>query len=58
MTGGVFADVGGYDGVTGSNTLFFEQRRGWSGLLVEPSPANLAAARAVRRCPCLGTIAS
>lgn len=58
MTGGVFADVGGYDGVTGSNTLFFEQRRGWSGLLVEPSPANLAAARAVRRCSCLGVAAA
>lgn len=54
MRGGVFADIGGYDGVTGSNTLFFESRRGWSGILVEPSPAQLAAARAVRRCPCLG----
>ncbi|SFI77341.1 FkbM family methyltransferase [Albimonas pacifica] len=54
MTGGVFADIGGYDGVTGSNTLFFESRRGWSGVLVEPSPARLETARAVRRCPCFG----
>lgn len=54
LAGGVFADVGGYDGVTGSNTLFFEQRRGWTGLLVEPAPDKLAAARALRRCPCLG----
>lgn len=52
-TGGVFVDVGGYDGVTGSNTLFFEQFRGWSGLLVEPVPANHARAAALRRCPCL-----
>lgn len=52
-TGGVFVDVGGFDGVTGSNTLFLEQFRGWSGVLVEPVPANHARAAAVRRCPCL-----
>lgn len=51
--GGVFVDIGGYDGVTGSNTLFFEQYRGWSGILVEPVAAQLARARLVRRCPCL-----
>lgn len=50
---GTFADVGGYDGVTGSNTLFLESRRGWTGILVEPVPAQLARARAARRCPCL-----
>ncbi|TNC51586.1 FkbM family methyltransferase [Rubellimicrobium rubrum] len=48
-----FADIGGYDGVTGSNTFFLEQRRGWTGLLVEPVPAQLALARMVRRCDCL-----
>lgn len=51
--GGVFVDVGGYDGVTGSNTLYFEQFRGWHGLLVEPVPSNHARAVALRRCPCL-----
>ena len=50
--GGVFVDVGGFDGVTGSNTLFFEQFRGWTGLLAEPVPASHARAAAVRRCPC------
>lgn len=34
---GVFADVGAFDGITGSNTLFFE-RLGWTGFLVEPDP--------------------
>lgn len=53
-TGGVFVDVGGYDGVTGSNSLFFEMFRGWSGVLVEPAPTQLRKAEAVRRCPCLG----
>lgn len=52
--GGSFVDIGGYDGTTGSNTLFFEFWRGWTGVLVEPVPAQLARARAVRRCPCLG----
>lgn len=51
--GGTFVDVGGYDGVTGSNTLFFEVFRGWTGVLVEPVPDQRAAAEAVRRCPCL-----
>ncbi|ROU03226.1 FkbM family methyltransferase [Histidinibacterium lentulum] len=53
-SGGVFVDVGGYDGVTGSNTLFFEETRGWTGVLVEPVPAMLDRARVRRRCPCLG----
>lgn len=52
--GGTFADIGGYDGVTGSNTLYLEQWRGWTGVLVEPVPAQLAKARALRRCDCLG----
>ena len=52
--GGTFVDVGGYDGFTGSNSYFFEAWRGWSGVLVEPVPAQLAKAKADRRCPCLG----
>lgn len=51
---GVFVDVGGYDGVTGSNTLFFEVFRNWTGILIEPSPTQLKLAEAARRCPCLG----
>jgi len=54
MEGGTFIDVGGYDGVTGSNTVFLEKWRNWSGLLVEPVTANLVRAEKARRCPCLG----
>lgn len=32
---GVFAEIGAYDGIGSSNTLFFERERGWRGLLVE-----------------------
>jgi FkbM family methyltransferase len=35
---GVFVDVGAYDGVTFSNTLFFEKDRKWTGLNIEPHP--------------------
>lgn len=52
-TGGVFVDVGAYDGVNGSNTLFFEQFRGWRGILVEPSPKWCEVARSFRKMPCL-----
>lgn len=50
---GVFVEVGAFDGVTGSNTLSFEMFRGWSGILIEPSPKWAAAARANRRLPVL-----
>lgn len=50
---GTFVDIGGYDGTTGSNTLFLEFWRGWTGVLVEPVPSQLAKAKEVRRCPCL-----
>ncbi|MFD1627493.1 FkbM family methyltransferase [Azospirillum griseum] len=42
-TGGVFLDIGAYDGVTWSNTLFFERELGWTGLCVEASPTRFAA---------------
>ena len=51
--GGTFVDVGAYDGVTGSNTLFLEQVRGWSGVLVEPVAAQRARAEVARKAPCL-----
>lgn len=50
---GTFVEIGGYDGITGSNCLFFELIRGWSGLLVEPSPTFHARAAGLRRVPCL-----
>lgn len=50
---GVFVEVGGYDGFTGSNCLFFEMQRGWTGLMIEPSPTYFARAEAFRRATCL-----
>ncbi|GMQ83084.1 MAG: hypothetical protein BMS9Abin05_2562 [Rhodothermia bacterium] len=35
---GFFIEIGGWDGITYSNTLFFERFRNWRGILIEPSP--------------------
>jgi FkbM family methyltransferase len=50
--GGVFVDVGAYDGVTGSNTVFLEKYRGWTGLCIEPSPERFAELTRLRDVAC------
>lgn len=50
---GQFVDVGAYDGVTGSNSLYFERHLGWTGLLVEPVEQMRLRAEVVRSSPCL-----
>ena len=35
---GFFIEAGAYDGEMLSNSLYLEQRLGWTGLLVEPNP--------------------
>jgi FkbM family methyltransferase len=48
---GFFIEAGANDGVTVSNTLFFERFRGWRGLLIEPIPDLAARCRRNRpRC--------
>lgn len=37
---GYFVELGANDGVTQSNSLYFERYRGWHGVLVEPAPQN------------------
>ena len=43
--GGYYVELGANDGVKQSNSLYFERYRGWTGLLVEPSPHNFIACR-------------
>ncbi|HEY0835853.1 MAG TPA: FkbM family methyltransferase [Azospirillum sp.] len=50
---GVFVDLGAFDGVTWSNTLFFERTLGWSGLCVEASPTIFTLLELNRACRCL-----
>jgi FkbM family methyltransferase len=35
---GIFVDIGAHDGLTYSNTAFFEKYRGWKGICIEPNP--------------------
>lgn len=37
---GFYVELGAADGIGFSNTLYFEVRKGWRGILVEPSPNN------------------
>lgn len=40
--GGVVVDVGAHDGVTFSNSVFFETQRGWAAWCIEPNPTVFA----------------
>lgn len=51
--GGVFVEVGAYDGETMSNTLFFERFLGWSGVCVEPLPSAFAKLSSMRTALCV-----
>jgi FkbM family methyltransferase len=53
--GGVFIDIGAHDGITNSNSWFFEKKRYWRGACVEPHPRvfrRLAANRSCRVLNC------
>lgn len=52
LQGGVFVDLGAYDGVESSNTLFFEETLEWKGLCVEPLPHIFSKLMANRNCIC------
>ncbi len=43
--GGYFVELGANDGITQSNSLYFEKHRNWRGLLVEPAPQNFLKCR-------------
>ena len=41
-TSGSVVQVGAFDGNTYSNTRFFDQELGWTGVLIEAEPSNFA----------------
>ena len=49
LLNGTFLEIGACDGISISNSLFFEESLGWSGLLVEADPINFAKLRQTRR---------
>jgi FkbM family methyltransferase len=52
---GFFVELGGFDGVTLSNTLLLEKRYGWSGICIEPDPSAFRHLLANRQCTCVNT---
>lgn len=56
MRDGVFVEIGGFDGVTGSNCLFFEVFRNWSGLFVEAVEEQFEKAAEFRRAKCVNAL--
>lgn len=49
---GVFVEVGAFDGISLSNTKFFEEL-GWTGLCIEPIPEKFQTLRKNRSCLCI-----
>lgn len=51
-----FVEVGAFDGVTHSNSLFFEMFRRWDGLLIEAVSEQIEGARSFRKCRCVEAV--
>jgi FkbM family methyltransferase len=51
ITNGYFVDIGAYDGIVDSNSLFFEEL-GWHGMCIEPNPEKFELLKDRRRCTC------
>jgi len=47
---GVFVEIGGYDGVTYSNTVLLEMALNWRGLLIEGHPKSFTRLQKTRPC--------
>jgi FkbM family methyltransferase len=50
---GIFVDIGAHDGVTFSNSFFFEKELDWSGVCIEPIPEVFEKLKRNRKCECL-----
>jgi hypothetical protein len=49
-SGGIFLDIGAYDGITISNSYFFEKKRNWTGICIEPVPHLAEKLKLNRKC--------
>lgn len=54
---GVFVDVGAHDGVSLSNTCYFERTLGWRGVCLEPTPWVYDRLVKNRSCACVNAAA-
>lgn len=51
--GGVFVDIGAHDGISLSNTYFFEKELDWTGICLEPIPHVFDQLQKNRNCLCI-----
>ena len=51
--GGVFVEIGAYDGVLLSNTFFFKKYLGWTGICIEPIPDVFSRLKSNRSAICV-----
>lgn len=47
---GFFVDIGANDGITLSNTYFFEKKLNWKGICIEPNPDTFITLQKMRNC--------
>lgn len=52
-TDGFFVDIGAHNGITFSNSYFFETWKNWRGICVEPLPDVFRELKASRKCICI-----
>lgn len=50
--GGIFVEIGAHDGISFSNTYFFEKELDWSGICIEPNPEIFGQLTKNRKCYC------
>lgn len=50
---GTFVEIGAHDGITHSNSLFFEKELGWRGVCIEPRASAFNLLIKNRKCDCL-----
>jgi FkbM family methyltransferase len=58
LRGGFFVDIGAHDGVSYSNSFYFEKVRGWKGICIEPNPDVFAQLAQNRQCAVLNCCVS
>lgn len=55
---GYFVDIGAYDGISISNTYYFEKVLGWKGIAIEPNPEIFSKLTNNRTCECINACIS
>lgn len=55
---GVFVEIGAHNGISFSNSFFFEKNRSWTGICVEPMPRAFNELSKNRKCTCVNACIS